>query len=212
VARGSPPPPGSHPLVPGYRAGVADRGVEYDERFSRLARAGHYLHGEADLVDVLAGGASRTIVDAGCGTGRVAIELARRGHVVTGVDVDAEMLDAARAKAPQLDLRRADLAAGVTGVGPVDLVVAAGNVMIFVVPGTEPDVVRTLASFLVPGGLLVSGFQIVPRLSVDRFDELCAAACLELQDRWATWERAPFDAGDYAVSVHRLVTEPGSDR
>ena len=25
----------------------------------------------------------------------------------------------------------------------------------------------------------------------------------ELVDRFATWERAPFDGGDYAVSVHR---------
>ncbi|PRC54475.1 SAM-dependent methyltransferase, partial [Mycobacterium sp. ITM-2017-0098] len=30
-----------------------------------------------------------------------------------------------------------------------------------------------------------------------------AAAGLELVDRWATWDREPFNGGDYAVTVHR---------
>ena len=33
-----------------------------------------------------------TVLDAWCGTGRVAVELARRGVRVVGVDVDASML------------------------------------------------------------------------------------------------------------------------
>jgi SAM-dependent methyltransferase len=203
VARGSAGRPAPAPDGASYGAAVADRGSSYDERFTRLARRGRYLHGEADLIDAVAGGPPGTVVDAGCGTGRVAVELARRGYTVTGVDVDPEMLGAARAKAPELDWRQADLAAGVPDLGPVDLVVAAGNVMIFVAPGTEADVVRTLAGFLGPDGLLVTGFQLLPRLPIARLDELCEAAGLVLQDRWATWEQAPFVGGDYAVSLHR---------
>lgn len=39
-------------------------------------------------------------LDIGCGTGNVALRLARRGLRVTGVDLDPEMLDLARKKAP----------------------------------------------------------------------------------------------------------------
>lgn len=46
-----------------------------------------------------------TVLDIGCGTGRHSIELARRGYVVTGVDLSTGMLAQAKAKA---------LAAGVT--------------------------------------------------------------------------------------------------
>jgi cyclopropane fatty-acyl-phospholipid synthase-like methyltransferase len=40
-----------------------------------------------------------TILDVGCGTGRHAIELARRGYAVTGVDVSAGMLGEAKRRA-----------------------------------------------------------------------------------------------------------------
>jgi len=51
-----------------------------------------------------------SVLDAGCGTGRVAIELARRGVDVIGVDLDAGMLEQARQKAPDLDWIDGDLA------------------------------------------------------------------------------------------------------
>ena len=38
------------------------------------------------------------MLDAGCGTGRVAIELAARGFSVVGMDLDEAMLDTARAE------------------------------------------------------------------------------------------------------------------
>ncbi len=186
---------------------MPSRGENYDARISRMAEAGQYLHGEADLVDLLLGGRTATIVDAGCGTGRVAMELARRGHRVTGIELDPEMLAVARARAPDLDWRIGDLARPDLDLPRADLVLAAGNVMIFIEPGTEAGVIDTLSRGLVSGGLLVSGFQILPRLSVDRYDELCTAAGLEAVSRWSTWGRDPFTDGDYAVSVHRLGAE-----
>ncbi|HKW91674.1 MAG TPA: class I SAM-dependent methyltransferase [Methylomirabilota bacterium] len=51
-------------------------------------------------------GAGASILDAGCGTGRYAVELARLGYRVTGIDRSAEMLALARA--------RPDSPAGVT--------------------------------------------------------------------------------------------------
>ncbi len=184
------------------------RGDEYDARFDRLAAEGLYLHGEADLVAALLGEPPATILDAGCGTGRVAIELARRGYDTVGLEVEAAMLDEARRKAPDLEWVLADLSRAELPEARFDLVVAAGNVMIFLELGTEAAVVSNLARAVVPGGLVVAGFQIGRQLSLDRYDALASSAGLELADRWATWERAPYEDGDYAVSVHRRPPRP----
>ena len=47
----------------------------YDARWAAMAQAGENPHGEADLVHSLGPG---SVLDGGCGTGRVGIELARR--------------------------------------------------------------------------------------------------------------------------------------
>jgi ubiquinone/menaquinone biosynthesis C-methylase UbiE len=44
----------------------------------------------------LAGAAARTVLDMGCGTGRLACDLAARGHRVVGADPAVAMLDIAR--------------------------------------------------------------------------------------------------------------------
>lgn len=184
----------------------APRGDDYDARWNRLAAAGRNVHGEADLVaDLLREVGGERVLDAGCGTGRVAIELAARGFSVVGVDADDRMLDTARRKAPTLAWVHADLAEPGDGLGDgFDVVVLAGNVMIFVQPGTEGAVLSGLTGRLRPGGLLVAGFALRPdRLPIDVYDRLCATAGLALAHRWATWDRQPFSDGDYAVSVHR---------
>src|SRR5947208_1845916 len=77
---------------PGTRwsAEAPGRAATYDDRWRELAAKGQSVHGEADFVSSLA---PSSVLDAGCGTGRVAIELARRGVEVVGVDVDRSMLD-----------------------------------------------------------------------------------------------------------------------
>ena len=183
------------------------RGDDYDRKFAQMAASGDDVHGEASFVEALD---IRRVLDAGCGTGRVAIELDRRGLHVVGVDVDPEMLATARRKAPHLEWRRADLAS-LDLAQRFDVAVMAGNVMIFVAPGTEGAVLQRLASHLRPGGRLVAGFQLLPgRLDLATYDDLAAIAGLVLEDRFATWERQPFAArGDYAVSVHRLAAGGG---
>lgn len=189
------------------------RGDDYDARWRKLAAAGQNVHGEADLVESLLreiGGTS--VLDAGCGTGRVAIELAGRGFSVVGVDADAPMLATATSKAPDLSWVRADLADLNSAVpGPFDLAVLAGNVMIFLEPGTEARTLAALADRLAPGGLLVAGFSVRPRrLTLERYDQLAGDAGLQPVSRWATWDGGPFDGGDYAVSVHRLNRSPAN--
>lgn len=189
-----------------WQSSDVPRGDDYDDRWRRLAESGASVHGEADLIESLLadiGGAS--VLDAGCGTGRVAIELAARGIAVVGLDADPAMLATARSKAPQLRWIDADLVdTGAHLDEAFDLVALPGNVMIFLQRGTEQTVVDQLAARLRPGGLLVAGFQVqTGRLTVNRYDEITAAAGLQLVHRWATWDREPYRGGDYAVSVHR---------
>lgn len=176
-------------------------GSEYDSRWERLAAEGRNPHGEADFVDSLLGGSGR-VLDAGCGTGRVAVELARRGYGVAGVDNDTEMISGARAKAPGLAWHQLDLAVFDLG-DAFDAVVMAGNVLLFTAPGTEAAVVARCAAHLSPGGALVAGFQLrAGGYGLDHYDADCAAAGLALSERYSTWERGPWAGGDYAVSVH----------
>jgi SAM-dependent methyltransferase len=177
----------------------------YDEQWTERAAAGHDVHGEAALVDGLLGRPGAAVLDAGCGTGRVAIELARRGYRTTGIDVDADLLARARAKAPALEWLDGDLARlpPDVGPGPFAAAVLAGNVMIFVARGTEGAVLAHLAARLAPKGLQVAGFQLTGRLSLAEYDDHAGAAGLALVARWSTWDRAPFTGlEEYAVSVH----------
>jgi SAM-dependent methyltransferase len=176
-------------------------GDEYDAPYERRAAAGENVHGEADFVMRLA---PRSVLDAGCGTGRVARELARRGVETVGVDLDDEMLSTARRKAPALEWHRADLAT-IDLDRVFDVVLAAGNVMIFVTPGSESAVVANLVRHMAPGGALVAGFSLRPgQLTVAGFDRLASEAGLSLVERWSTWDRDPWAPGaDYQLSVHR---------
>src|SRR2546429_694499 len=98
-------PYGGH-VTPSYPSGD-----EYQARFDALAAAGEDVHGEASFVETLLGpGRGLSVLDAGCGTGRVAVELAHRGFAVTGTDRDPEMLATARRVAPDIDWIEADLA------------------------------------------------------------------------------------------------------
>ncbi|HVL93240.1 MAG TPA: class I SAM-dependent methyltransferase [Acidimicrobiales bacterium] len=179
---------------------------EYDRAWELRAQSGQDVHGEADFVAAFRPG---SVLDAGCGTGRVAVELARRGVEVVGVDVDPKMLAGARGKAPALawvlgDLAEVEVAGPDGGRRRFDVVVLAGNVMIFLAPGQEEAVVANLAGHLGDGGRLVAGFQLDGHLGLDVYDRLCDRAGLVLAERWSTWDRQPFvEGGGYAVSVHR---------
>ena len=177
-------------------------GEEYDAPYAERAAAGQNVHGEADFVESFK---PESVLDAGCGTGRVGVELARRRIEVVGVDIDHRMLNTARDKAPHLQWRLGDLAKIDLG-RQFDVIVMAGNVMLFLTPGTEGAVLKNMARHLAPGGHLVAGFQLdAPHFNLEEYDRLASEAGLTLEARYATWDRDPWETtSSYAVSVHTL--------
>jgi 2-polyprenyl-3-methyl-5-hydroxy-6-metoxy-1,4-benzoquinol methylase len=180
-------------------------GRSYQDRFDQLEASGVSVHGEADFVMDRRPG---SVLDAGCGTGRLARELARRGVDTVGVDLDRSMIETARRLAPDLTWVLSDL-------GPLDLgrrfdaVVMAGNVPVFTAAGTQEALVAGCARHLGPGAVLITGFQLDRGYGLGQFDEHCRRAGLELDGRWATWSADPYvDGGTYAVSAHRAAAAP----
>lgn len=179
----------------------------YVEHFRGLASQGADLGGEARLVDAMVRPGSH-VLDAGCGPGRVGAVLHARGHRVVGVDADPVLVAAAREdhEGPLwLVADLADMDLGPLGVtDPFDAAVVAGNVMAFVAPGSETDVLRRIRAHLVPDGVVVVGFGADRGYALDDFDVHLHAAGFVLEHRFATWDLRPWSpAADFAVSVLR---------
>ena len=185
----------------------ADYARRYAERFAELAEAGEDVHGEAAFVTALVPPGAR-VLDAGCGTGRVAARLADLGHEVVGVDVDEAMVGVARELRPDLHWAVSDLATLDLGVERFDAAVLAGNVVPFV--DDLAAAAERLVQHLVPGGLVVAGFGLdrghlprgTPVVPLPAYDAALAGAGLLLQARHGGWAGEPYDGGGYAVSVH----------
>ena len=183
----------------------------YVDRFRALAAEGADLLGEARFADALLARGSR-VLDAGCGAGRMAGALHEAGHTVYGLDVDPVLVEAARADHPGptyevVDLSRLTLAD--VGGEPVDQVVCAGNVMVFVAPGTERTVLTNLCSVVRPGGRVVVGFRRDEAYPFERYDADLAALAEDgtarVEQRYSTWHLDPFtEDSDFAVTVLRV--------
>jgi 2-polyprenyl-3-methyl-5-hydroxy-6-metoxy-1,4-benzoquinol methylase len=177
----------------------------YRDRFRDLAAEGADLEGEARFVDALAPRGSR-VLDAGCGAGRLGGTLHRRGHDVTGVDADEVLVAEARATRPGPTWLVADLLDVDLGA-TFDVVVSAGNVMVFLAPGTEQQVVANLARHVTDEGALVLGFRLDRHYGLADLDDHLAAAGFAVEQRFATWDLRPLTAdAEFAVTIARRAT------
>ena len=106
------------------------------------------------LVDVR----GRRVLDIGCGDGGLAVELAKRGAIVTGIDASAAMIDAAKRRAIQHNAD-IDFEMAVAECLPFPAeefdVVTAITILCFV--DDAVPVFREIARVLRPGGRLVIG-------------------------------------------------------
>lgn len=199
------------------RAGAGEEyAAAYAARFRELAARGEDIHGEATFLGRLVAPPA-SVLDAGCGTGRIAVRLAELGHEVVGVDVDASMLAEASHDAPELDWREADLATLDLG-RRFAVVLLAGNILPLLEPGRLGAVCDRLAAHVDSHGAVVCGFGLdadhlppgCPVTPLADVDEAMAAAGLVPEERYAGWDAAPFDPTDgYVVTVHRGVPARG---
>jgi SAM-dependent methyltransferase len=112
----------------------------------------------ADLTlwDELVGDAPRDVLDLGCGTGRVSVRLARRGHRVTGVDLEPAFLEEAarRAQAWKVELDTVATDARSFELGrPFDVVLAPMQlVQLFHGSQERMGMLKAVVAHLRPGG------------------------------------------------------------
>jgi 2-polyprenyl-3-methyl-5-hydroxy-6-metoxy-1,4-benzoquinol methylase len=199
--------------VPG--SGVSERWIEwrrtvdlakYDQRWDAMAARGDSIHGEADFVERLIGDRKVRLLDAGCGTGRLAIEMVKRGHHAVGVDLDPDMIELAATKAPHVNWHVADLSKLSLG-DKFDVIVMAGNIPLFCAPSSQAAIIKSLADHVDHDGYLISGFSLESRsdayLRVNYQRDALAAGLTEVAV-YSTWDENPSgDTDDYTVMLYQ---------
>lgn len=129
----------------------------------------------------------RSVVDLACGTGSLAVELARRGYGVTGVDLSPDMLAAAADKCAALeppplllcqDMSRLRL------IRPADAVVCCLDSLNYVTrPAAVRRTFRRVWEALCPGGLFVFDIR-TPEMLRGMDGQVCLD---ETEDTYCVW-------------------------
>jgi ubiquinone/menaquinone biosynthesis C-methylase UbiE len=126
-------------------------------RASRLGRITDTLEEEL-ILELIGPPAGLRVLDVGCGDAALVVVLARRGALVTGVDVDPNMLAAGRTRAAASGvaphLMQGDIRALPFANDGFDVVLAV-TALCFM--GNAAQAVREMARVLRPGGRLVIG-------------------------------------------------------
>lgn len=100
-----------------------------------------------------AGFSSAEVLDAGCGTGRHAAALLKRGHHVTLLDASAALLRIARKRCPNAPALVSDLCAPALA-GPFDAVIARGVLNDLLTDRERAEALRAFAGLTRGGGVL----------------------------------------------------------
>ncbi|MFW9887413.1 MAG: class I SAM-dependent methyltransferase [Candidatus Thorarchaeota archaeon] len=138
-----------------------------------------------------------TLLDVGCGTGKLLVEAGRRGMRGAGVDTNREMLQIAEEHVKRHNLtRRIHLKYGdATSLefddGSFDVVVS--TLMVSELrPRQLKDFLREAARVVVPGGEVVIGGEGIPESKfIGRFFGLIRSFAFRLVSRWSDIESHP---------------------
>jgi SAM-dependent methyltransferase len=100
--------------------------------------------------------AGARVLDVPCGTGRIAVPLAERGFLVSGLDISETVLAHARAAAPELDLRQGDMRELPWPDGSFDAALNLWTAFGYFESQQEDErVLAEVARVLAPGGVFV---------------------------------------------------------
>ncbi len=156
------------------------------------------------LWDELATEADGAILDLGCGSGRVAVHLARRGHAVSGLDIDRELVAAFAEHARELPATVAVGDARSFDLGTEFALVLAPMQLLQLFDGTEQrkGCLGCVAAHLAPGGL--AAFAIVESMP-EPIDTASPLPDTREVDGWV-YSSLPVDARveSGAIQVRRL--------
>jgi len=164
-----------------------------------------FLPGTRQEVDFLEAALGLTppakVLDLGCGAGRHAIELARRGYQVVGVDISSRLLEAARQRAAQAGVEITCLQGSVADLPSLlgdaaeaafDAAISIGEAGLGALGGWQRDVafLRAVRTALKPGrGLVLTTFNGLRRYRQwqpgdERFDFLRGVQKWETPPTW----------------------------
>ncbi len=174
-------------------AGHYDRTLAHLDSFERY-----------DLFEMLGDVKGKKVLDLGCGTGRMTMNLVKFGAAVTGVDVSEEMLNLARKKCRAAEFVLANSENLPFEEGSFDVVVA--SFLIVHLKGLEKtfdEVYRVLK----PGGVFIVtnvNQRKAPKLSLDKGEIVIISFYHRPEDVLSAMEESFFE-----VTEERFVKEDG---
>jgi len=114
------------------------------------------------VLDAAGAGPGTRLLDVGCGSGLTLVLAAERGAIPSGIDISPGLLDIARDRLPQADLREADMESLPFGDATFD---AVTGVNAFQFAGDPRRALREAARVTRPGGRVVASLFAAPERS-----------------------------------------------
>jgi SAM-dependent methyltransferase len=172
---------------------------------------------DLELWRELADAASGPVLDLGCGTGRVALDLAARGHEVTGIDSDPDLIEVlhARARARELRIEAAAADARSFDLDRQFTLVVSPMQVVQLLGGAEGRA-RMLAAVrrhLQPGGLFAAALAN-PFEDWSDEESLPPLPDVREEDGWV-YSSTPIGvrqaAGSFVIERHRQAVSPSGE-
>jgi ubiquinone/menaquinone biosynthesis C-methylase UbiE len=184
------------------------RAAHFDEDFGHSIRTAPERAAWDRILDLIVpGGGPLDALDAGCGTGFLSLELAHRGHRVTGVDFAPAMVAAAQEKAAERGLpvrfEQGDVEQLPFAAGSFDLV--ASRHLLWTLPHPEAAIDEWIRVLRPGGRLVVADGQFDPGFMLGR-REHNARSSNEYAD---IGDRLPFLGGRAQAEIEALFAAHG---